>query len=54
VTYIEAITKIANHKALDNPNVVNQIEITSEMVRRVLQAETLFQEQFDKYLESTK
>ena len=49
--YIEAITRIANHKALQNPYVINEPRLEQWQVERVLKAVALFTEEYMKYME---
>jgi phosphoglycerate dehydrogenase-like enzyme len=49
--YIDAITRIANHKALQNPYVINEPHLEQWQVERVLMAVTLFTEEYMKYME---
>ena len=49
--YVEAITRIANHKALQNPYVINEPHLEQWQVERVLKAVILYTQEYMKYME---
>ena len=49
--YIEAITRIANHKALQNPYVINEPRLEQWQVERVLKAVILYTQEYMRYME---